>query len=133
MLKAILNVSTLAIRGVQVFCLALLLAGAGCKQKVELPPPITIQELPAALEKAFTKADSAAKQAVSQVVGHLRAPDYSAAFGELQSLSARSGLTKQQRQVLASGLLTVNELLQQAQSQGDQSAAKTLQSYRVDK
>ena len=116
--------------------LALLLSltfGAGCNRSTPPPTPLTEQELPAALEKAFSKAKPVIKDLASQVVAAVQARDYSKAFQSIQSLASQPGLTKAQISVTSRATLTVNSLLQAAETQGDKKAAQTLKTYRVDK
>ena len=116
--------------------LALLLGltfGLGCNRSTPPPTPLTEQELPAALEKAFSKAKPDIKDLASQVVAAVQARDYSKAFQTIQSLASQPGLTKAQISVTSRATLTVNSLLQAAETQGDKKAAQTLKTYRVDK
>ena len=115
--------------------LLLLLAGftLGCEREAVAPTPIPVDQLPGALQSAFSGGSAEAKDLVSQVVAAIQAQDYSKAHPLLQTLSASPNLTKAQIEVTARGLLTVNELLQTAQAQGDQKAAQTLQNYRANK
>jgi hypothetical protein len=116
--------------------LALLLflsCSVGCKPKSTMPVPLPVAELPAALEKAFVAAPAEAKDLSGQVVASVRAQDYAKAHPQLQALAAQPKLNREQLDVAARGLLTLNELLQAAQAQGDQKAAETLQNYRINK
>jgi hypothetical protein len=118
------------------FSLALALAlmlGLGCDRSVSPPAPLPIEQLPAALEKAFSKAKSEARDLASQVIASLQAEDYSKAYVGLQSLAGRPGLNKEQLSVTTRGLLTVNDLLQSAQGKGDAKAAATLKFIRENK
>ena len=106
---------------------------AGCDRSSVPPEPITLDQLPAALDKAFTKASSEAKAVSAQVVTALNAKDYQQASAGLQKLSTLAGLNKEQASVSARGVLTVNQALQEAQTKGDQKATQTLKSYRINK
>jgi len=117
--------------------LALILVSAfvvACRQESSAPAPLPVEQVPAALLKAFTKAKPEAKDLVNQIVSALQAQDYSNAYLELQNLAARSGLDKEQQSVTSRSVLTVNGLLQQAaQTKGDTKAAETLNTYRINK
>ena len=113
--------------------LLVLAAGFGCNRTSPPPTPLSAEELPAALEKAFSKAKPDAKDLASQVVAAVQAQDYSKAFRAIQTLAATPGLTKEQTGVASRATLTVNSLLQAAQAKGDQKAAQTLKTYRGDK
>jgi hypothetical protein len=117
------------------FC-ALLLAlplVQGCKKPEGPPPPVSIEQLPAALDKAFAKAKPDAVEPLSTLQGALREKDYPKALSAMQAVAALPGLNKEQANVAAAGLVSINNALQEAQSQGDQNAAQTLQTYRATK
>ncbi len=107
--------------------------GAGCKRSTPPPTPLTVQELPAALDKAFSKAKPDIKDLASQLVAAVQAEEYSRAFQAVQTLASRPGLTKDQVSVTSRAMLTVNGLLQSAATKGDKKAAQTLNLYRKDK
>jgi hypothetical protein len=94
---------------------------------------MTAEQLETALDHAFASAKPDLHQLESDIVSTLKTPDYSRAYLELQKLSSHTGLSKQQDQVVASGLLSVNQLLQTAQAQGDTNATQVLQNYRATK
>jgi len=107
--------------------------GVGCNRNVPPPTPLTAEELPGALEKAFSTAKPEAKDLATQVVTSLQAKDYSKAFSGIQALPSVPGLTKEQVNITARATLTINELLQAAQVQGDAKATQTLQQHRINK
>ncbi|MGH7972607.1 MAG: hypothetical protein ACREIC_28170 [Limisphaerales bacterium] len=113
--------------------LLLAVLGAACSQQTPPPQVMTAEQLETALDHAFSAAKPDLRQLESDIVSTLKAPDYSRAYLQLQKLSSQTGLNKQQDQVVASGLLTVNQLLQSAQSQGDTNATQVLQNYRATK
>jgi hypothetical protein len=117
------------------FALALVLTFAvACDRSASAPPaPLAIEQVPAALQKAFSKAKPEAKELVTQVVNALQAQDYPKAFLSVQTLASRSGLDKEQQSVTSRAVLAVNTLLQTAQTKGDSQAAETLKSYRINK
>jgi hypothetical protein len=92
-----------------------------------------VDQFAVTFNKAFAGAKAETKDLAAQVVTAVQAQDYSKAFAQLQSLTSAPGLTKGQQSVLARALLTVNELLAAAQSQGDQKATQTLQIYQKNK
>jgi hypothetical protein len=112
---------------------SLLLLESGCKKAEGPPPALTLEQLPAALEKAFAKPQPEASESLTTLLMALREKDYPKAFTALQAVSAAPGLNKDQANVAASGLMTLNSALQDAQGQGDQNAAQTLQTYRATK
>ena len=106
----------------------------GCsKQSVAPPEPIAIDQLPAAMEKAFSKAKPAAKELATQVVASVQAQDYPKAYQELQTLTTHPDVTKEQSSIASGALMTVNDLLQAAMATGDQKSATTLRNYQLTK
>ncbi len=121
----------LALPAVMICCaLACLTA---CSKSNQPPPPLSLQELPGALQQAFAKGKPAAQQALQPVLLALQTNGYASALAGLQNLSGVPGLTRKQANVAAAGLVTVNNALQEAQSQGDQEAAQALQFFRKNK
>ena len=111
------------------------LCAAGCSKNASqsAPAPMPIEQLPAALEKAFTKSKPEAKHLANQVVAFLQAQDYTKAYTGLQNLLGKPSLTKEQINVTTRGSLTVTTLLQSAQANGDAKAADALKAYRLNK
>ena len=110
--------------------LLLIICSLGCKPKASMPTPLPVAELPTALEKAFLAAPAEVKDPASQVVSLVKAQDYAKAHAQLVALGTTPKLTREQLEVTARGVLTLNELLQAAQAQGDQNAAQALETYR---
>jgi hypothetical protein len=113
--------------------LLLLISGWGCKKEVPPPTVLPVDQFAATFKNAFAGAKAEAKDLATQIVAAVEAQEYSKAYAQLQSLTSAPGLTKDQRSVLARALLTVNDLLAAAQSQGDQKAAQTIQIYQRNK
>jgi|SRR5882672_6306044 len=101
----------------------------GCDRSVPPPSALPIEQLPAAFEKAFGKAKPEIKDLAQQIVSLVQGQDYAKAFFELQSLSSKPSLTKEQVSVTARGSLTVSSLLQAAQAKGDTKAAEAVKLY----
>jgi hypothetical protein len=108
----------------------ILLAAGGCNNSNSPPPPLGVEQLPSALDKAFSQAKPEVKDLASQIVSSLQARDYTKAYQDFQSLSGTPGLTREQSSVATRGMLTVNGLLQSAEAKGDEKAATTLENYR---
>ena len=111
----------------------LLIFESSCKKAEGPPPALTLDQLPAALEKAFAKPKPEAGESLKTLLTALQEKDSPKAFMALQAISATSGLNKEQANVVAAGLMTLNNALQEAQGQGDPNAAQTLQTYRATK
>jgi len=106
-----------------------LLAGA-CDRTVPPPTPLTEQEFSGVVESAFVSAKPPqAKELATAMVAAFKAKDYPKAFESLQALVVVPDLSKEQANVVARASLTINALLQTAQTQGDTKAATTLQNY----
>jgi hypothetical protein len=89
--------------------LAVLIFGA-CSRNG--PPSLTMEEVPAALIKAFQTARMQVKKNGESVAQLIRNKQYVAASIQLQALLSNPDLSKEQRDVASSALLTVNETLQ---------------------
>ena len=107
--------------------------GFGCNRDSAPPAPLSVAEFPAVFANAFGKAKPEIKEVSDQVVAAVQAQDYPKAFNALQSLVGRAGLTKEQSSVTGRALLTVNNLLQEAQAKGDAKAAEAVKIYRSTK
>jgi len=110
--------------------ISLAVFAAACHRSGDPPPPMAIEELPGAFQKAFSKAGADTKESANEVVVAVQAKDYAKAYAVLQNLLAQSSLTPEQRSATARGLLAVNSALQSAQAQGDATAAETLKQIR---
>jgi hypothetical protein len=104
-----------------------------CSKSVAPPTPVPLEQLPGMLEKAFAKAKPAAKDVSSQIVSSLQAKDYAKAYFVMQQLYGQPGLNKEQVQVTTGGLLTLNNVLMEAQAKGDAKASEALKYYRENK
>ncbi len=113
------------------FLLALV---SGCSHHDSAPPsPLPVEQLPALFEKAFAKAGSGVKEAMTQVVSAVQTNDYSRALMSAQALANMGELTKDQQLLVARAQLTINGLLQTAQAQGDEKAAAILKYQHLSK
>lgn len=115
------------------FLAVLLAIGAGCGKSGSAPAVMPVEQLAAELGKAFHDTKPETGNLAGDIISSLNSSNYSQAYVGLQSLAKEPGLTKQQNKTLASELLTVNQLLQSAQTQGDQKAAQVLQYQRANK
>ena len=113
--------------------LLVLLAGSGCDRASKPLPPLPLDQLPVALEKAFTKAEVETKDLAGSVVASVRSQDYARAYLSLQTLLGKPNLSREQKDVTARGMITVHIALETAQANGDAAAAQTLQNLQRDK
>ena len=56
--------------------LLLLLAGSSCDRAGKPPAPLPLEQLPAALEKAFSKAEPDTKELAGSIAAAVRSQDY---------------------------------------------------------
>jgi hypothetical protein len=104
-----------------------LLSVAGCDRGSSGPPPaLAVEQIPAEMQKAYSKATAEVKDVVTQLSSTLQNKDYPAAYQVVQVLCNLPVATREQRLVTARAMLTITGLLQTAQAQGDQNAAAVL-------
>jgi hypothetical protein len=104
---------------------------SGCGGRASGPPtPLPVAEIPAELQKAFAKGKPEDQESVRQVTAALQAKDYPAAYQAIQPLFTRADATKRQSSITARSVLTINQLLQEAQAKGDANAAAIIQYNR---
>ena len=114
--------------------LFILLFSFGCRKETLAPPePLAVDQLPSAMEKAFSNAKPPAKDLATQVVASVQAQDYSKAFLDIQSLSASPDLTKEQSSITTRAMMTINGLLKSAVTKGDEKSATALKRYQMTK
>lgn len=106
---------------------------AGCSRSNSPPTPLTLEELPAVMEKAFSSATPELKQLTAQITAAVQAKDYSKAFMGIQNLLNKPDLNKEQLMAASRASLTMGELVQAAQSQGDAKAAQVLKYHMENK
>src|SRR5437667_847365 len=116
----------LSMKKLVIVLVSVLTAVVACDRSSAPPAPLPIEQLPAALQKAFLKAKPEAKELVTQVLSALQSQDYSKAYLDLQTLAAKPGLNREQQSVASRAVVTANGLLQEAQTKGDKEAAQTL-------
>ena len=120
---------------IRILCslLFVLLAGSGCDRASKPLPPLPLDQLPAALEKAFTKAETETRNLAGSAVASIRSQDYANAHLSLQTLLGKPNLSREQKDATARGMITVHDALESAQAKGDAAAAQTLQNLQRDK
>jgi len=99
----------------------------GCNQSTAPPSPLAADQIPVELQKAYSKAKPEFKDVVQKIGSALQEKDYPGAYGGIQILFNATEGTKQQRSVTARAMLTINQLLQDAQAKGDTKAAAAIQ------
>lgn len=103
-----------------------LLAAMACNRAVGPPPPLPAAQIPVEMRQAFAQAGSDVKELIEEIERALNSKDYTAAYQRMQLISNLPEATKEQRLVSARAVLTLTQLLQAAQAQGDQGAGDAL-------
>ena len=96
---------------------------AGC-EKNKPPQPLSVDQIPAAMNQAFAKAPAERKELVERAVSALQNKEISKALMVVEGLCAVPDLTSEQRETASRTLLTLNQELQAAAQRGDKSAAE---------
>jgi hypothetical protein len=85
----------------------------GCNEATQSPEPLTLDQIPAAMAKAFQNARPAVRQHADGVVASLNQKNYPAASVQLTTLTGVPELTDEQRSVANRSMVAVNEKLQE--------------------
>jgi hypothetical protein len=109
-----------------------ILVAVGCGRGAA-PKPVTTSEISARLDALFSKAPEETRLLVGQAKSALRANDLSGAWVALQTLSEQKQLTKEQRQFLASAIVTIGAEINKAGEQGDAQAREMQRMHRLSK
>lgn len=112
-----------------VVCVSLFLAG--CSSET-YPTEVTLEEMPDTIAEAFRNEPNAQiKQLAQQATQALKAKQYTVAHGLLRQLGSLPNLTQEQQDLIAGGVMTVAENLQQAAAAGDVRAQQHLQRQTI--
>ena len=87
------------------------------------PEPLTLEQIPPAMAKAFTNAPMLVRATSDSVINQVRSNEYAGATIQLQALLSNSGLNDNQRDVSSAALQTLNQKLQEQVSAMQESAA----------
>jgi hypothetical protein len=115
-----------------ILLLATFLAG-GCGEAVKPPTPISLEQIPAELKKAFASAAAETKDLSDLAATVVQSKDFPKASMTLTALAQRPDLTKIQSRIVAGATMTVNAALLEAESKGDPQAVETLNLRRMTK
>jgi hypothetical protein len=106
----------------------------GCRREEAPLPPLPADQIAAEFGKAFGNARQSVKVLSDRVLKGLADKDYPAAFAAVQELSIQLVDAPRAQQTLAArAMVTINGLLQTAQSQGDEKATAALKQYQGSK
>jgi hypothetical protein len=90
----------------------------------EAPKPLTMEEIPAVMNKAFAKAPVEQKELVERALSALQAKETAKALMVVEGLCAVPELTPEQRSAASRAVLTLNQAVQAAAQSGDKAAAE---------
>jgi hypothetical protein len=110
----------------------LMILSAGCGQS-EQPKEITTGDIPTESQNLFAKAAPELKELATKAVAALQAQDWPAAWVAFQTMGERKDLTPEQRQFVASSIMTVGAEMQKASAQGDERAQAIQQLHSISK
>ena len=113
--------------------LAIVLAlTSGCEGN-NPPKAISLDQIPAELEKAFAAAKGETKELSNLAITSVQSKDLPKAALTLNALAGRPDVSMNQARTTSSAFTTVNAALREAEAKGDQKAAEALQIQRVNK
>ena len=115
---------------VAVLCSFAVILFTGCRGADKPPTPLAADQVGPEMQKAFATATPEVKDSVTKLGAAIQSKDYPAASIEIQFLFNMPVATKEQRAMTARAMMTVNNLLQEAQAQGDQKAAAAISLQR---
>ena len=113
--------------------LLLTLLTCGCGEDTQPPKAISLDKIPAELQKAFASAAGDTKELSGQAITAVQSQDLSKASAALDALARRPDLGKIQGRTVAGATMTINAALLEAESKGDPRAAETLNLRRMTK
>lgn len=106
---------------VAVACAGMVLFSAGCGAG-KPPKEIAAGDIPTESQNLFAKATPELRELAGKALSALEAQDWAAAWVAFQALGERKDLTTEQRQFVASAVMTVGAEMQKASAQGDERA-----------
>jgi hypothetical protein len=106
--------------------------GAGCGSGGP-PAPLALEQIPAAINKAFATAKPEHKELADRAVSALQGKETGKALLVIQGLCGVPELTKEQRAVATRAVLALNEELRAAAARGDKDAAEFLRMRQANK
>lgn len=97
------------------------------------PEAVPVDQATAHAKSAFSGSKGEIKAAAAEVTGSLDRSDYAGALQNIETLSFRTDLEREQREALAAAQIAAMLKLQEAAAQGDKDAADFLQKQRARK
>lgn len=110
----------------------LLLGLSGCGRS-EPPKEISTSDIPTESQNLFAKAAPEVKDLAGKAVAALQAQDWASAWVVFQALGERQDLTPEQREFVASSVMTIGAEMQKASAQGDERARAVQQLHSISK
>lgn len=105
----------------------------GCGETEHPPTPISLDQIPAELGKAFSSTKGDTKELSDLAATAVQGKEFSKASMAIDALARRPDLSKLQSRTATGAAMTINAVLLQAESKGDPQAAKTLEIRRMTK
>lgn len=111
----------------------LVLLMTGCERAAKLPEAISTEQITGNVPEVFKGASAEVRQLAADVVEAISQKDFATAWGKLQDLNAREGLTPGQKDFVAQSIASVGAEVQKAEETGNEEAQKALQFHRANK
>lgn len=99
----------------------------------EPPPAISAEEISGNVPDVFKGASAEVRELATAVVEAIANQDFTAAWGHLQDLNLKPGLTDEQKDFVAQSIASVGAELQKAEEAGNEAAQRALQFHRANK
>jgi hypothetical protein len=110
----------------------LLVLGAGCG-KGQPPREIAATDIPKESRNLFAKAAPEMRELADKALAALEAQDWAAAWVTFQAIGERKDLTPEQRQFVASAVMSLGAEMQKAGAQGDERAQAIQRMHSISK
>lgn len=110
--------------------LMLFLAGCGGSKP---PKEVAATDLPTESQNLFAKASPELRELAGKAINALEAKDWATAWVAFQSLGERKDLTAEQRQFVASAIMSVGAEMEKASAQGDERAQAIQKMHSISK
>lgn len=105
----------------------------GCEREAKQPEAISTEQITGNVPEVFKGAPAEVRQLAADVVEAINQQDFATAWGKLQDLNAREGLTPGQKDFVAQSIASVGAEVQKAEETGNEEAQKALQFHRANK
>ncbi|MBL9135715.1 MAG: hypothetical protein JNK85_07600 [Verrucomicrobiales bacterium] len=111
----------------------LMIAATGCDRGSAPPAAISTEQITGSVPEMFKSASTEVKQLAADVVEAIGKQDYPTAWGKLQELNGRDGLTDAQKEFVAQSIASVGAEMQKSEETGNEAAQEALRFHRANK